>query len=106
MSKLLRAWKQADGGFKVAAVVLLVALVVDTAVTAVSFGRVDVFLRLDMLAVLAVATVFYIFFMPLMMVIIQRDMRRGRADAVDFALLLLLYHITTTNMFRLALTHT
>jgi hypothetical protein len=89
--------------FKSAAAVLLVAVVADVVASAVLLGRLVVFLRLDMLLALAEAVAVYLFLLPMVMRLIQRDIQRGRADATDFALLLILLHVATTTMFRMAI---
>jgi len=101
--RLVEKWKRTDEKFKAAAAVLLVAMVADAVVSAVAFGRLGVFLRLDMLFALAEAVAVYLFFLPMAMHLIQRDIQRGRADITDFALLLILFHVIVTTMFRLAI---
>jgi hypothetical protein len=103
LSKLYRAWKQTDRKLKTSAAVLLAAAVADIAVSALTLGRVETLLRLDALAALAEMVAFYVFFVPLMMYLIQRDIQRGRADAIDLVVLLILLHVMVTNMFKLAL---
>jgi len=106
MSKLLEKWKQSIRRFEAVAVVMLVVLLGDAAATAALFRRTGVLLHLDMLAVLITTAVFYIFFMPLVAHIAWRDVQRGRADAADFTLMLLLYHVAITAMLKLALAST
>jgi hypothetical protein len=103
MLSLYKAWKLTDRELKVAAVVLLVFAVVDVAASAVVLGRVETLMRLDLLVALAKMVAFYVLFVPLMIRLIQRDIQRGSADAVDMALLLILLHVMVVNMFKLAL---
>jgi hypothetical protein len=101
--RLYTAWKQADKSFKIGGVMLFVFFVADVVISAIAFRHVEALLRLDMLAALAEASVFYIFLVPLMMFIAHRDIQRGRADVVDFAILFLFFQFVVANMFKLAL---
>lgn len=103
VAKLYRDWKRLDRRLNAAAVALLVAAVVDVAASAVALGRIDAFWRLDVQIAIAEMTLIYVLILPLIIHLIQRDIQRGRADAVGLALLLILLHVMVTNIFKLGL---
>jgi hypothetical protein len=96
LSRLYKALKLTDRKLKAVAVALLVLDIVDVA-SAVALGRVETLMRLDLLITLVEMAAFYVLFFPLTM-----RLQRGRADAVDMTLLLiLLYVLMVANMFKL-----
>jgi len=64
---LFAAWRQADRRFKIGGLFLLAAFVIDVAATAVSYGRIEVLWRPEMLATLVAVAFFYVFLAPLTM---------------------------------------
>ncbi len=81
---LFRAWKHSHRKFKVGGLAMFAVVVMDAVLSAERRGAIDALWQPDVLLLLAMAAIFYVFLAPIAMYIIHidelRGLQRGRRD--------------------------